>query len=266
MTRTDDTEIPDYSGKLRLDGRNFVVIGAGQGIGRQATHALASLGARTFCVDLDHDLADDIAKEVDGIAWSGDATKRDDAESLFASAQATFGRVDGLVDIVGMARYARLLDIGDDDWNWHFDIVLRHAYLAMQLGGRVMSGAGGGVMVFVASVSGITSAPQHAAYGAAKAGLMALVRSGAVELGPSGIRVNAVAPGVVWTPRVSVYLGEAGRTRNAENAPLRRVAVPADIAAAILFLASDLASYVTGQTLVVDGGVGAKFPYPMAEA
>jgi NAD(P)-dependent dehydrogenase (short-subunit alcohol dehydrogenase family) len=266
MTRTDDTEIPDYSGKLRLDGRNFVVIGAGQGIGRQATHALASLGARTFCVDLDHDLADDIAKEVDGIAWSGDATKRDDAESLFASAQATFGRVDGLVDIVGMARYARLLDIGDDDWNWQFDIVLRHAYLAMQLGGRVMSGAGGGVMVFVASVSGITSAPQHAAYGAAKAGLMALVRSGAVELGPSGIRVNAVAPGVVWTPRVSVYLGEAGRTRNAENAPLRRVALPADIAAAILFLASDLASYVTGQTLVVDGGVGAKFPYPMAEA
>jgi NAD(P)-dependent dehydrogenase (short-subunit alcohol dehydrogenase family) len=266
MTRTDDTEIPDYSGKLRLDGRNFVVIGAGQGIGRQATHALASLGARTFCVDLDHDLADDIAKEVDGIAWSGDATKRDDAESLFASAQATFGRVDGLVDIVGMARYARLLDIGDDDWNWHFDIVLRHAYLAMQLGGRVMSGTGGGVMVFVASVSGITSAPQHAAYGAAKAGLMALVRSGAVELGPSGIRVNAVAPGVVWTPRVSVYLGEAGRTRNAENAPLRRVALPADIAAAILFLASDLASYVTGQTLVVDGGVGAKFPYPMAEA
>jgi NAD(P)-dependent dehydrogenase (short-subunit alcohol dehydrogenase family) len=266
MTRTDDTEIPDYSGKLRLDGRNFVVIGAGQGIGRQVTHALASLGARTFCVDLDHDLADDIAKEVDGIAWSGDATKRDDAESLFASAQATFGRVDGLVDIVGMARYARLLDIGDDDWNWHFDIVLRHAYLAMQLGGRVMSGTGGGVMVFVASVSGITSAPQHAAYGAAKAGLMALVRSGAVELGPSGIRVNAVAPGVVWTPRVSVYLGEAGRTRNAENAPLRRVALPADIAAAILFLASDLASYVTGQTLVVDGGVGAKFPYPMAEA
>jgi NAD(P)-dependent dehydrogenase (short-subunit alcohol dehydrogenase family) len=266
MTRTDDTEIPDYSGKLRLDGRNFVVIGAGQGIGRQATHALASLGARTFCVDLDPDLADDIAKEVDGIAWSGDATKRDDAESLFASAQATFGRVDGLVDIVGMARYARLLDIGDDDWNWHFDIVLRHAYLAMQLGGRVMSGTGGGVMVFVASVSGITSAPQHAAYGAAKAGLMALVRSGAVELGPSGIRVNAVAPGVVWTPRVSVYLGEAGRTRNAENAPLRRVALPADIAAAILFLASDLASYVTGQTLVVDGGVGTKFPYPMAEA
>ena len=120
-------------------------------------------------------------------------------------------------------------------------------------------------MVFVASVSGITSAPSHAAYGAAKAGLMSLVRTGAVELGPQGIRVNAVAPGVVWTPRVSGYLGEEGRTRNIANTPLRRVAQPADIAAAILFLASDLAGYVTGQTLVVDGGVGAKFPYPMAD-
>jgi NAD(P)-dependent dehydrogenase (short-subunit alcohol dehydrogenase family) len=262
MTRTDDTEVPDYPGKLRLEGRNFVVIGAGQGIGRQATHALASAGARTFCVDLDADLADDVAKEVDGVAWSGDATKRDDAESMFASAQAAFGRIDGLVDIIGMARYADLLDVSDDDWNWHFDIVLRHAYLAMQLGGRVMRG-NGGAMVFVASVSGITSAPKHAAYGAAKAGLMALVRSGAVELGPLGIRVNAVAPGVVWTPRVSAYLGDEGRTRNTENAPLRRVALPADIASAILFMASDLSAYVTGQTLVVDGGVGAKFPYPM---
>jgi NAD(P)-dependent dehydrogenase (short-subunit alcohol dehydrogenase family) len=120
-------------------------------------------------------------------------------------------------------------------------------------------------MVFVASASGITSAPRHGAYGAAKAGLMSLVRTAAVELGPSGIRVNAVAPGVVWTPRVSALLGDEGRARNRANAPLRRVAQPADIAAAILFLCSDLAGYVTGHTLVVDGGVGAKFPYPMAD-
>jgi NAD(P)-dependent dehydrogenase (short-subunit alcohol dehydrogenase family) len=119
--------------------------------------------------------------------------------------------------------------------------------------------------VFVASVSGITSAPRHAAYGAAKAGLMSLVRTAAVELGPSHVRVNAVAPGVVWTPRVSAYLGDEGRQRNEANTPLRRVAQPADIAAGILFLASDLASYVNGHTLVVDGGVGAKFPYPMAD-
>jgi NAD(P)-dependent dehydrogenase (short-subunit alcohol dehydrogenase family) len=135
----------------------------------------------------------------------------------------------------------------------------------MQLGARRMAATGGGSMVFVASVSGITAAPLHAAYGAAKAGLIALVKSAAVELGPSRVRVNAVAPGVVWTPRVSAFLGDEGRTRNSENAPLRRVALPEDIASALLFLASDLASYVTGQTLVVDGGVGAKFPYPMPQ-
>jgi NAD(P)-dependent dehydrogenase (short-subunit alcohol dehydrogenase family) len=263
LTRTDDTEVPDYPGRLRLDGRGVVVLGAGQGIGRQATHALASVGARTFCVDLDEGLAVDVADEVGGTPWSGDATTRDGAERCFADAESALGRVDGIVDIIGMARYAELLDIDDESWAWHHDIVLRHAYLAMTVGGRAVARAGGGFMAFVASVSGLTGAPLHAAYGAAKAGLIALVRSAAVELGPSGIRVNAVAPGVVWTPRVAAFLGEDGRRRNADNTPLRRVALPADIASALLFLASDLAAYVTGQTLVVDGGVSAKFPYPM---
>ncbi|HWW53884.1 MAG TPA: SDR family oxidoreductase, partial [Acidimicrobiales bacterium] len=235
MTRSDDTEVPDYAGGLRLDGRRFVLIGAGQGIGRQAAHALAAVGARVFCVDKDPDLADDIAKEVGGIPWSGDATDRADAERLFLDAAGALGRLDGLVDIVGMAQYAGLLDITDELWNWHQDIVLRHAFLAAQLAGRAMSTTGGGAMVFVASVSGISSAPLHAAYGVAKAGLMSLVRSAAVELGPAGIRVNAVAPGVVWTPRVSGYLGDKGRETNSANAPLRRVALPADIASAILF-------------------------------
>jgi NAD(P)-dependent dehydrogenase (short-subunit alcohol dehydrogenase family) len=184
---------------------------------------------------------------------------------MFDDAESALGRIDGVVDIVGMARYAGLVDLDDESWDWHFDIVLRHAWLAMQLGAKRMTATGGGSMVFVASVSGITAAPLHAAYGAAKAGLMALVKSAAVELGPSNIRVNAVAPGVVWTPRVSAYLGDDGRARNSENAPLRRVALPEDIASALLFLASDLAGYVTGQTLVVDGGVGAKFPYPMPQ-
>lgn len=262
MTRSDDSEVPDYPARLRLDGRGFVVIGAGQGIGRQASHALASVGARLFCIDKDPDLAADIAEEVRGVAASGDATVRADAERLFGEARESLGgTIDGVIDIVGMARYGDLLDIDDEYWDWHHDIVLRHAFLAMQLGGRIMRDGGGGVMVFIASVSGLTGATQHAAYGAAKAGLMALVRSGAVELGPLGIRVNAVAPGVVWTPRVSGYLGEEGRKANAENAPLRRVALPADIASALLFLASDLSSYITGQTIVVDGGVSVKFPY-----
>jgi NAD(P)-dependent dehydrogenase (short-subunit alcohol dehydrogenase family) len=262
----DTTPVPDYTGLLRLDGRRFVVLGAGQGIGRQAVHALANAGARVACVDLEPDRAAQVADEIHGVAVTGDATRRDDATRIYTEATGALGGIDGMVDIIGMARYASLVDLSDEDWDWHFDIVLRHAYLAMQLYGRALGEGGGGAMVFVASVSGITSAPTHGAYGAAKAGLMSLVRTAAVELGPTGVRVNAVAPGVVWTPRVSEFLGEEGRVRNEANTPLRRVAQPADIAAAILFLASDLSAYVSGHTLVVDGAVGAKFPYPMGEA
>jgi len=254
--------VPDYPRLLRLDGRGVVVIGAGQGIGRQTAHALASVGARVFCVDLEPERAARVASEVGGVAWSGDARERPAVEQMIAEATRALGRLHGLVDIVGMARFADFLELRDEDWDWTFDMVLRHAYLAAQLGGRAMTTSGGGALVFVASVSGLSSAPRHAAYGAAKAALVALVKSLAVELGPHGVRANAVAPGVVWTPRVSAMLGEEGRRRNSANTPLGRVALPSDIAGAILFLVSDLASYVTGQTLVVDGGVGQKFPYP----
>ena len=189
-TEPDRSPVPDYQGLLRLGGRGFVVLGAGQGIGRQAAHALAGAGARVACVDLEADRAVAVAAEIDGVALTGDMTDRDQAERVLTDAAERLGGLYGVVDIIGMAQFSALLDVSDDEWAWHFDIVLRHAYLAVQLGGRLL--ADGGVMVFVASVSGLTSAPRHAAYGAAKAGLMSLVRTAAVELGPAGVRVNAV--------------------------------------------------------------------------
>jgi NAD(P)-dependent dehydrogenase (short-subunit alcohol dehydrogenase family) len=265
MTKADDSEVPDYAGMLRLDGRKYVVIGAGQGMGRQAAHALTANGAQVLCVDVEQDRADDIAAELGSgaVPWVGDVTTREGSKQLFADAATSLGSLDGVVDIVGMAQYADLTELTDELWDWHFDICLRHAWMAMQHAAPLLRANGGGTMTFVASVSGLTSAPRHAAYGAAKAGLMALVKSAAVELGPDNIRVNAVAPGVVWTPRVSAFLGDEGKARNAANAPLQRVALPTNIASALLFFTSDLAAYVSGQTLVVDGAVGAKFPYPM---
>ena len=130
MTRSDNTAVPDYLGMLRMDGRGVVVIGAGQGIGRQTSHALAQAGAKVLCVDLDPDLANDMAAEVDGVAWVGNATVRADAERLFAEAPGLLagigaGGLGGIVDIVGMAQYRGLLDLDDELWDWHHDIVLR---------------------------------------------------------------------------------------------------------------------------------------------
>jgi NAD(P)-dependent dehydrogenase (short-subunit alcohol dehydrogenase family) len=263
MTRTDDTEVPDYRSLLSLDGKNFIVLGAGQGIGRQASHALAAVGARVFCVDLDAGLADDIAKEVGGIAWAGDAIERSSAERLYQDAETALGRIDGIVDIIGMAKYAGLLESDQDSWEWHHGIVLQHAVNAIRFGAPRMIATGGGVLTVVASVSGMQSAPSHGAYGAYKAALMSLVRTAAVELGPKGLRVNAVAPGLVMTPRVAAYLSDAEKERGARNAPLRRSAFPRDIAEVILFLCTGLSSYITGQTIVVDGGVSAKFGYSL---
>ncbi|MGW6708230.1 SDR family NAD(P)-dependent oxidoreductase [Streptomyces sp. NPDC054956] len=263
-TPLDTSPVPDYASLHRLDGRGLVLLGAGNGIGRQTAHALAAGGARVLCVDVDGERARAVAAETGGTAYTADVTRREAVRRLFDEAPALLGGlpVGGVVDIVGMARYAALPELDDAGWDWHFDLVLRHAWLAVQYGGEAVAAAGGGPLVFVASVSGLTAAPLHAAYGAAKAGLMSLVRSAAVELGPRGVRVNAVAPGVVRTPRVSALLGAEGRRINAENAPLGRVAETSDIAAALYFLASPQSSYITGQTLVVDGGVGVKFPYP----
>jgi NAD(P)-dependent dehydrogenase (short-subunit alcohol dehydrogenase family) len=230
------------------------------------SHAFASVGAKVYCIDKHESLAHDVAAEIGGVAGCGDIVNRADAERLFAEAETSLGSINAVVDIVGVARFERLLEVDDASWDWHHDIVLRHAFYALQLGGPAISRAGGGSLSFVASVSGMTGAAHHAAYGAAKAGLMSLVRSAAVELGPSAVRVNAVAPGVVWTPRLAAHLGEQERQPYAQNAPLGRVGTPSDIASVLLFLASDLAAYVTGQTVVVDGGVNAKFPYPVQNA
>ncbi len=263
MVAADNSAVPDYAGKLRVDGRSYVVVGAGQGMGRQTCHALAQVGARKIvCVDIDEERAKDIAEEIGiGVPWSGDVTTRAEAARLADFADQELGNIDGIVDIVGMARWASLLDMDDENWDWSFDMNLRHAFLLSQEFGRRMVKTGGGTMVFIASASGFSGAPMHAAYGAAKAALMAWIQSIAVELGPLGVRANAVAPGVILTPRMEAAFTEDQRERNIAVVPLGRMGRPDDIAGAVLYLTSDLSSFVSGRTILVDGAVDAKFPY-----
>jgi NAD(P)-dependent dehydrogenase (short-subunit alcohol dehydrogenase family) len=249
------SDAPVYADRLRLDGRVFVVFGAGQGIGRATSHALAQSGATVACVDLDPKLADAVAGEVDGVALSGDVTDRADVERLFAEAGEA-GRLGGAVDIVGMNVSGPIFEADDVAWRSQLAIVLDHAFLAAQIGGRAIAAAGGGSMVFVGSIAGtVTTGPKHSIYGVAKAGLHQLVAYAGKELASQGVRVNAVSPGVTLTPRSIAKFSDEQLRKLGQLIPAGRPAQVPEIAAAILFLASDLSSYVTGQTLAVDGGL-----------
>ena len=261
MAQPESSPVANYVNPASLEGRGFVVLGAGQGIGRQTCHALAQAGARVLCVDRAPALAEAIAAEVEGVACVADVTLRADAERIFAGASERFGdTLGGLVDIVGMADIRNIPDTDDASWNRNFDMNVRHAFLAIQIGARAM--AKGGSMVFVSSISGTHSIENEVSYGAAKAALNHLVRGAAHELGPRNIRVNAVTPGFVRTPRLLAALSEDFWTGLKTYIPLRRAAEPADIAKAILFLASDMSSYVTGAVIPIDGGLSTVAPVP----
>jgi NAD(P)-dependent dehydrogenase (short-subunit alcohol dehydrogenase family) len=262
MTRTDSSPVPDYRARLTLDGRGAVVLGCGQGIGRQVVHAVRQAGARVVCADRDADLVGEVAEEIGGgIPVVADVSRPQDVARVFVVAEAELGRVDAVVDVVGLVRWGPIDDITDKAWNLTLEVCLHQALHVLQSGVPVLERAGGGSMVFVGSVSGLYGAPNHAAYGAAKAGLMALAKSAAVEYGPRGVRVNSVAPGTVATPPVLARLTPERRAAQEASAPVGRIAEASDIASSILFFLTDLSRHVSGQTLIVDGGVSALFPH-----
>jgi NAD(P)-dependent dehydrogenase (short-subunit alcohol dehydrogenase family) len=252
-----------YLKLLELKGRGFVVLGAGQGIGAAAAHALAQAGATVLCVDSDEGRALEIAREVGGQACRADVLQRTDMERLFREARARLGAVSGIVDIVGIARIKPLAAFDDAAWGEQFDQVLRHAFLTLQIGAAALREAGGGTITFVGSMAGLRAVREQVAYGTAKAALHHLVRSAASELARDRIRVNAVAPGFIRTPRLEQILA-ADQWQLIEQAiPLARAAQPHEIAAPLLFLASELSSHITGQVLAVDGGLANEAALPV---
>jgi 3-oxoacyl-[acyl-carrier protein] reductase len=247
-----------------LAGQAAVVAGGGRGIGAAVARTLAIAGAAVCVIDVEIDRASEVVDEVTasgGRAMAAQAELRDpqQVEAAINLAVAAFGGVNVLVNVAGgMHAYApwrRLGDWDEDTWDEIVERNLRYVFLTTRavLPHLLAPGTGGSV-VNIASISGETSAPNHTAYGAAKAGLTNLTRTLAVEYGPDQIRFNAVAPGSVATPAV------ADRVTGNSAAPLQRWATPEDIANAVVFLASPLASYITGQTLLVDGGATANFP------
>lgn len=262
VDRIESDRIVDYHRRFDLSQRRYLVLGGGQGMGRQISHALAQLGAAVIVVDIDRGRADNVCAEIGPAAVPEQVDATDDADMAALAERA--GEIDGVIDVIGMARYGPLLDITDDDWRWEEGIVLRHAVLAIRHFGARLRDRGDGSITFVSSVSGIGSSPVHAAYGVYKAALGSLVRSAAIELGSFGIRVNAVAPGFVVTPRISAILAADALENTRAQIPLQRLTMPADVAGALAFLVSDLARTITGQVVIVDGGATNKYPYDMS--
>lgn len=263
MMSIDDTPIPHFADMLRMDGRVFVVIGAGQGIGRLVAHGLSQNGATVVCVGRSKVPTERIAEEVGGVAIVADAQERPDMERLFAEVRERFGRLDGILDTVAVGIAGTVMDVTDENFLWQQENVLKHAYLALQLGAPLMRDSGGGSVVFVGSAAGQRAFEGTAmAYSIFKAALDHLGRIGAVDLGPWNIRVNTASLGLTKTPRWKDISAERLATITPKY-PLRRIGESSEAASAILFLLSDMASNVNGVTLVVDGGYSVRSPNPM---
>ena len=254
-----------------LEGKRILVLGGGLGIGEATVRLIARHGAHVAVVDRELERAEHVASEVvvsGGTAAAYCIDVVDDAALVagIAKIEREFGPLDGMATVIGMAAWGSLIDIDMATWDLDQNRNLRYFFLAAREVARSMIARKmEGTIVCVSSVNGIRSAPNHGAYGAAKAGLINLVQTMATEWSPFGIRVNVVAPGPIITPRIP-DTGEEGERKMMVNVPMHRRGTVEDIAKAITFFLSDLSPYVTGQTLAVDGGSLATNPFiPLAD-
>lgn len=248
---------------MRIEGKVAIVTGSGQGIGKGIAMLFAAEGARVVVCDRDPVTARRVADEIKcagGTAMSvaADVSSRADVEALARKAIDSFGEIHILVNNAGLFLGSRLLDITDKQWNVTLDVDLKGVLYCMQAVVPYMIGQRYGKVVNIASVAAFAGSENMASYAAAKAGVMQLTKVAAHEFGRHNINVNAVAPGTVITEgsvgqRTAEQIDRYVKERE-ELASLRRVGRPEDIARVVLFLASDDSGFITGQTIVADGG------------
>jgi 3-oxoacyl-[acyl-carrier protein] reductase len=242
-----------------LGGKTAVITGATRGIGLGIAEVFAVAGASLLLTGRDASAGQRAVAAMEAIgakAWFCAADMRDQAavQAAVAAAAERFGGVDILVQNAGMYPELTIEQMTSDDWDLVQETNLRGTFFAVQACIPAMRARGGGRIVLISSITGVrTGFPGLAHYGASKAGMNGFMRSAALELAPYGITINAVEPGSIQTEGLAA-LGAPAIAAMAECIPLRRLGQPAEIGATALFLASDLASYITGQSIVVDGG------------
>ncbi|GAA1663133.1 SDR family NAD(P)-dependent oxidoreductase [Kribbella sp. NPDC056951] len=244
-----------------LAGRSAVVTGAGSGIGRAVAEGLAAAGAGVVLADVDGGRCEAAAAEIEAagrvVAVKADVTDPDAWSMLTRTARRCFGYPTLLVNNAGVLGSHGLTGVTADEWDRVVEVSQRGTWLGMQNVVPSMHLAGGGAIVNVSSVFGLVGSSAAFAYHGAKGAVAAMTRAAAVELAGAGIRVNAVSPGLVETP-MTVDLPAQFVADFVAATPMRRMAVPREIAAAVLFLLSDDASFITGTDLLVDGGYAAR--------
>jgi 3-oxoacyl-[acyl-carrier protein] reductase len=239
-----------------LEGRVALVTGGSRGIGAAVSRELAAAGARVAVnFRTGKDAAEAVASEIGGVAVSADVSDPDQAQALVEQVESELGDVDILVNNAGVTRDTLIARMSDEDWDVVIDTNLRGAFNTSRAVARKMLRRRSGVIVNLTSVVGMHGNPGQANYAASKAGLIGLTKALARELGSRGVRVNAVAPGYIDTALTDV-LSEDLRGTILANTPLGRLGQPEDVAGAVRFLCSDEAAFVTGEVLLVDGGLG----------
>ncbi len=244
---------------VELDGRVALVTGAGRGLGRTIAQSLAASGAAVACVDIDATLLAETVKGIEATdgtaqAFTCDVTDSGRVNEVVDAVVKQMGKLDILVNNAGITRDGMIMRMKDDQWDSVLAINLRGTFLFTRAVTRPMMKARGGRIINIASVSGLMGNPGQANYSASKAGVIGLTRTVARELASRNITVNAIAPGFIAT-EMTAKMGEEILSQVQEQIPLGRLGEPQDVADAVLFLAGDAASFITGHVLTVDGGL-----------
>lgn len=249
--------------KTRFDfsGDVAVVTGGAQGIGEACVRRIAEDGGAVAIWDVADQAGQALAA---GLGAAGasvvylhcDVSSKVSVDAALAATLQAFGRVDQLVNNAGIVRTGNFLDITEQEWDEVLGVNLKGAFLVGQAVARVMAANGGGAIVHMSSVNAVMAIPSIAAYNVSKGGIGQLTRVMALALVDQGIRVNAVGPGTIATElaRKAVMADETAKARLMSRTPMRRLGEPAEVADAVAYLLSDASSYITGETLFVDGG------------